>query len=121
MHVSYWKQCAQILWAPQDPQARHPLRPTVSSSGSVTYEVAKVLTKILKPLVGRSPHHIHSTQEFVEQTNKVTLLPGEYLSSNDVKALFISVLVEPALGIIKDLLEQDYTLKERTVLSVKVY
>ena len=42
-----------------------PLRPIVSSRGSVTYGVAKVLTKILKPLVGRSPHHIHGTQDFI--------------------------------------------------------
>ena len=37
-----------------------PLRPIVSSCGSVTYGVAKVLTKILKPLVGKSSHHVHS-------------------------------------------------------------
>ena len=35
-----------------------PLRPIVSSCGSVTYGVAKELAKILKPLVGQSPHHI---------------------------------------------------------------
>ena len=33
-----------------------PLRLIVSSRGSVTYGVAKVLAKVLKPLVGRSPH-----------------------------------------------------------------
>ena len=38
-----------------------PLRPIVSSRGSVIYGVAKVLTKILKPLVGKYLHHIHST------------------------------------------------------------
>ena len=38
-----------------------PLRPIVSSCGSVTYGVAKELAKILKPLVGKSPHHINST------------------------------------------------------------
>ena len=91
----------------------------MSSRGSVTYGVAKVLTKILKPLVGRFPQHIHSTQDFVEQANKVTVLPVEYLSPYDVTALFTSVLVKPALGIIKDLLEKDNTLKERTVLPVK--
>ena len=32
-----------------------PLRPNVSSCGSVTYGVAKELAKILKPLVGKSP------------------------------------------------------------------
>ena len=63
--------------------------------------------KILKQLVGRSPHHIHSTGDFVEQANKVTLLPGDCLNSYDVTVLFTSVPVEAALGIIKDLLEQD--------------
>ena len=83
-----------------------PLRPIVSSCGLVTYCVAKELTKILKPLVGKSFHPINGTQEFVEQVNKVTLLPGECISSYDVTALFTSVLVDPAPGIIKDLLEK---------------
>ena len=94
-----------------------PLRPIVSSRGLVTYGVAKVLHKILKPLVGRSPHHIHSTQDFVEQANKVTLLPGECLSSYDVTALFTSVSVEPAWGIIKDLLEKGNTKGKNSVTS----
>ena len=90
----------------------------MSSCGSVAYGVAKELTKILKPLVGKSPHHINSAQDFVEQVNKVTLLPGKCFSSYDVTALFTSVQVDLVLGIIKDLLEKDPTLKERTVLSV---
>ena len=44
----------QILWPAQNPQNRHPLRPIVLSRGSVTYGVAKVLAKILRPLVGKS-------------------------------------------------------------------
>ena len=59
---------------------------------------------------------MHSTQYFVEQANKVTLMPGECLSSYEVTALFTSVPVDPSLGIIKDLL---LVLKERTMLSVK--
>ena len=68
-----------------------PLRPIVSSCGSVTYGVAKELAKILKPLVGKSPHHITSTQDFVEQVRHIKLEPGECLSSYDVSALFTSV------------------------------
>ena len=85
-----------------------PLRPIVSSCGSVTYGVAKELAKILKPLVGKFSHHINNTQDFVEQVKHITLVPGECLSSYDVSAL----------NIIKDLLEKDHTLKERTVMAV---
>ena len=93
-----------------------PLRPIVSSCGS--YGVAKELAKILKPLVGKSPHHINSTQDFVEQAKHFKLEPGECLSSYDVSALFTSVPIDPALNIIKDLLDKDTTLKERTVMEV---
>ena len=95
-----------------------PLRPIVSSCGSVTYGVAKELAKILKPLVGKTPHHINSTQDFVEQAKQFKLEPGECLSSYDVSALFTSVPIDPALKIIKDLLDKDTTLKERTVMEV---
>ena len=96
------------------------LRPIVSSRRSVTYGVSKVLTKILKPLVGSFPHHFHSTQDFVEQANKATLLPGKCLSSYDVTALFTSVPVEPEFEIIKDLLEQDNTLYDNTFMMAFV-
>ena len=69
-------------------------------------------------MVAKSPHHITSTQDFVEQVRQIKLEPGECLSSHDVSALFTSVPIDPALNIIKDLLEKDNTLKERTVMEV---
>ena len=90
----------------------------MSSCGSATYGVAKELARILKLLVGKSPQHINSTQDFVERVKHITLAPGECLSSYDVSALFTWVPVDPALNIIRDLLEKDHTLKERKVLTV---
>ena len=81
--------------------------------------MAKVLAKVLRPLVGKSPHHIQSTKGFVNRVSKVTLLPGECLCSYDVTALFTSVSIDPALNIIRELLEQDVTLQDRTVLLVQ--
>ena len=80
--------------------------------------MAKELAKILKPLVGKSPHHINSTQDFVEQVRHITLAPGECLSSCDVSALFTPVPIDPVLKIIKDLLVKDPTLKDRTVIGI---
>ena len=42
-----------------------PLRPIVSRIGAVTYSTSKELSRILKPLVGKSPHHIQNNQDFM--------------------------------------------------------
>ena len=73
----------------------------VSSRGSVTYGVAKDLAKELKPLIGKLPHHIQSTRDFVSRVREVTFLPGECLNSFDVTALFTSVSIDPALTLSK--------------------
>ena len=44
-----------------------PLRPIVSSTGAVTYERSKELSRILKPLVGKSPYQVQNNQEFIQQ------------------------------------------------------
>ena len=103
---------------PKIHQTGTPLRPIVSSRGSVTYGVAKVIAKVLKPLVGKSPHHMQSTSDFVSKVREITLLPRECLTFFDVTALFTSVPIGPALNIVKDLLEKDDNLSNRTVLSV---
>ena len=77
------------------------------------------MQKYLKPLVGKLPHHIQSTNDCVNKVREITLLPGECLTSYDVTALFISVPKDPALNIIKDLLEKDDNFSNRTVLSVQ--
>ena len=40
-----------------------PLRPIISSIGSVTYGVAKELARILKPLVGKTSHHVNNSKD----------------------------------------------------------
>ena len=95
------------------------LWPIVSSKGSVTYGVDKVTAKILKPLVGKFPHHAHNSEGFDEVVSKATLQLGKFLCSYDATALFASVLMDPALKIIQDLLGQDASLHHRAVLSVQ--
>ena len=50
-----------------------PLRPIVSSTGTVSYNTAKELAKILKPLVGMSTHHLQNTKDFIQQLKDVRL------------------------------------------------
>ena len=95
-----------------------PLRPIVSSRGSITYGVAKELAHIIKPLVGQSPHHLKNTQHFIQQLQGKRLELGEVITSFDVKALFTSVPVQPAIHIVKQRLQQDNTLPQRTSMSI---
>ena len=100
-------------------KVRMPLRPIVSSIRTVTYEASKELARILKPLVGKSPHHVKNTQDFIQQIRGIHLNQSQYMMSYDVKALFTSVPTTPATNIIKKLLEQDHELQQRTSMSIE--
>ena len=95
-----------------------PLRPFVSSRGSGTYRVAKVLSKLLKPLADKSPI-MYKVQVTVNKAKKITLQLGECLISYDVTSLFTSDPIERALKIIRGLLEKGNRLQDRTVSSVQ--
>ena len=91
----------------------------MSSRGSITYEVAKELAYIIKPLVGQSPHHLQKTQHFVQQIQNKRQEAGEVMTSFDVKALFTSVPVDPSIHIVQHKLSQDPTLHQRTNMSIQ--
>ena len=69
-------------------------------------ETAKVLSKILKPLVGKSPHHVKNNKDFIHSLEDIHLKPDECMMPFDVKAFFTSVPIEPAINIIKKHLEE---------------
>ena len=95
-----------------------PLRPIVSSIGPVTYSTSKEISRILKPLIGKSPYHIQNSQDFIQQIQGIQLQLNQCMVSFDVKALFTSVPIQPAITIIKKLLEEDQSLQQRTTMSV---
>ena len=95
-----------------------PLRPIVSSTGTVSYNTAIELAKILKPLVGMSTHHLQNTKDFIQQLKDVRLQEDKSIISYDVKALFTSVPIQPVLNMIQNKLENDKDLKLRTSMTV---
>ena len=58
---------------PKNHKQDTPLRPIVSSTGIVSYNTAKELARILKPLVGLSSHHLQNTKDFIQQLTEVKL------------------------------------------------
>ena len=67
------------------------MRPIVSGTNSITYNLARHLADLLKPLVGKSKFHIENSKNLVEKIEKIELEDGEVLTSLDVTALFTSV------------------------------
>ena len=96
-----------------------PLRPIVSSNGTVTYQTSKELARILKPMVGNSLHHVKNTQDFIDQIKGIQLNQDQCMMSYDVNALFTFVPTTKATNIIKRLLDQDQELQLRTSLSIE--
>ena len=95
-----------------------PLRSIASSRSSINYEVAKELSRILRPLVGSSPHHIKNTKDFVQQLKGITLKAKEDIVSYDMSAVFTSVPIDPDIDIIRKTLELDPEFHSRTSMSV---
>ena len=94
-----------------------PLRPIVSSIGSVSYGVAKEVARIIKPLVGSTEHHVNNSMEFTEEIKKMKLEEGECITSYDVSALFTSIPIPSALDIINNKLQDDTDFHNRTKMS----
>ena len=68
-----------------------PLRPIVSSIGAASYETAKELARILKPLVRNSPYQVQNSKDFIQQIKDIKLKEDQCIMSYDVKALFTSL------------------------------
>ncbi|XP_035661757.1 uncharacterized protein LOC118406009 [Branchiostoma floridae] len=96
-----------------------PLRPIVSSVGSVTYELSRFLVDIIGPLVGKSEHHIKNSADFVNKIKDIRVEEDEIIISYDVCSLFTSIPPKRAVAVVRDFLESDTTLGERTSLSSK--
>ena len=94
-----------------------PLRPIVSSRGSITYNLAKLVAQILSPLQGKTPHYIKNSKDLIDKLSNYTLTPDEKLVSYDVSALFANVPIEGSLEVIKKKLEADTDLHLRTSLN----
>ena len=95
-----------------------PLRPILSSRGSASYETAKELAKILKPLAGRPPHHVQN-KDFLDSIKNIKIKPDECIMSYDVSALFTSIPIEPAINIIEKHLKEDTDLHNRTNMKLQ--
>ena len=71
----------------------YPLRPIVSTLGSATYGISKLVSQILRPLAVQLPSYIANTKDFIEQLEGLEIAEDEVMVSFDVKSLFTSVQI----------------------------
>ena len=72
------------------------------------------MADILSPLVGQSIHHIKNSAEFAILIRDLEVPPGNRIVSYDVTALFTSIPVQEAITTVKERLERDTSIQDRT-------
>ncbi|CAM9675327.1 unnamed protein product, partial [Heterosigma akashiwo] len=91
-----------------------PGRPVVSQIDDPTYNICKVLTDILNPLNEGGHSFVKNSFELKKMLKGVRLSRNSRLVSFDVKALYPSIPMKKALEVVRQKLEEDETLPERT-------
>ena len=75
------------------------------------------MAKTLAPLVGKTEHFVKNSKEFVDKLKGESVEKDEELRSYDVTALLTCISVDKALVLIREHLEKDSMLKDRTPLE----
>ena len=94
-----------------------PARPIVSSTNSMTYNVAKHIAGLLATLVGKTLKQMENIQDFVNKIDKVTLDQCEAITSCDVCIVHMYP-PKDTVELVRRKLTNDPSLGERTTLTV---
>ena len=95
-----------------------PLRPIVDYTGSIGYATSISMADILAPIISKTEYHVKNSQQLAEDLAEVYIEEDEIFNSHEVVSLFKNVPIDETLAIIKDRLEADNTLHQRTKLNV---
>lgn len=99
--MSYLPTLPHLYGLPKVHKPGYPLRPIISSCGSVTYNLSKWLASLLSPLIGRiSGKHLVNSEDFIGKIRGLDL-NGKIMVSFDVKSLFTNVPIEATLDYLR--------------------
>ena len=104
-YLSFLPSLPYMYGLPKIHKPGNPLRPIVSSTGSVTHRLSKYLASLLSPLLGSISHsHLINSDDFVSKVRGINL-KDKILVSFDVDSLFTNVPVEETLSFLRNHLQ----------------
>lgn len=106
----------QIYGLPKIHKEGMPLRPIVSAIGSPCYQLAKMLTRILSSLVGKTNSFIKNSTDFVKRVRETPVTKDDRMISFDMMSLFTNVPIAEALDTISTLLKNGTSFEDHTAI-----
>jgi len=94
-----------------------PLRLIVSFTDSPTYDLAKELSSLLKPFIGKSNNHGRNSSDFASSIAHEVVQTDEIMVLFDVVSLFTKVPIQLLLNLVKQRLQSDSEQSQRTSWS----
>ena len=98
----------------------NPMRPIISSVGSIAYKLSKFLVKTLSPLLGTiSNSHLKNSFDLVDKLNKLAITSDHRMVSFDVTSLFTKVPINDLLEYLSQILD-NYEISLPTPVIIKL-
>ena len=109
-------QASRFYGLPKIHKPAVPIRPIVSYINSPLYQLSRYIADILRPYTKLNHQHCKNSNAFSQFIRQQTIDPDEIIISFDVESLYTNIPITDALLVIKDLLNYDTTLQDRTNL-----
>ena len=98
----------------------NPMRPIISSVGSIAYKLSKFLVKTLSPLLGTiSNSHLKNSVDLVDKLNNLAITSDHRMVSFDVTSLFTKVPIDDLLEYLSRILD-NYEITIQTPVILKL-
>ena len=93
------------------------MRPIVFGINYITYHLARHLTDLLKPLVGKKSIHIQNSKDLTDKLEYIEIEEREVMTSFDVKALFASISGKEVVQMAIQCMKRDPTGSTRMLMT----